>query len=61
MGHVVRDVELHFLSHGRNGVAPTSLGAELRRNEVRTILSFWALLSKAYRRGARILTFAPGG
>ena len=45
MGHVVRDVELYFLSHGRNGVALTSLGAELRRNEVRTISLFWALLT----------------
>ena len=37
MGHVVPGVELYFLSHGRNGVALTSLGAELRRNEVRGI------------------------
>ena len=44
MRHVVRDVELYFLSHGRNGVALTSLGAELMRNEVRTISLCWALL-----------------
>ena len=45
MGHVVPTVELYFLAHGRNGVALTSLGAELRRNEVRTISLFWALLT----------------
>ena len=45
MGHVVPIVELYFLSHGRTGVALTSLGAELRRNEVRTISLFWALLT----------------
>ena len=37
MGHVVPGVELYLLSHGRIGVALTSLGAELRRDEVRGI------------------------
>ena len=40
MGHVVPGVELCFLSHGRNGVALTSLGAELRRDEVRDMTAF---------------------
>ena len=40
MGHVVPDVELYLLSHGRNGVALTSLGAELKRNEVRDMIGF---------------------
>ena len=40
MGQVVRDAELHLLSHGRSGVALTSLGAELRRNEVRDMIGF---------------------
>ena len=37
MGHVVPGVEVYFLSHGRSGVALTSLGEELRRDEVRGI------------------------
>ena len=40
MGQVVRDAELHLLSHGRSGVALTSLGVELRRNEVRDMIAF---------------------
>ena len=40
MGHVVPGVELYLLSHGRNGVALTSLGAELRRYEVRGLIGF---------------------
>ena len=37
MGHVVRGVELYFLSHGRNGVALVTLGAELSSHEVRKL------------------------
>ena len=37
MGHVVPGVEVYFLSHGRSGVALTSLGAELKGNEVRDV------------------------
>ena len=40
MGRVVRGVELYLLSYGRDGVALTSLGAELRRNEVRDMIGF---------------------
>ena len=40
MGQVVRGVELYFLSHGCSGVALASLGAELRRYEVRDMIGF---------------------
>ena len=42
---VVLGVQLYYLSNGSTGVALTSIGAELRRNEVRTISLFWALLT----------------
>ena len=45
MGHVVPTVELYFLSHGRKGVALTSLGAELRRDEVSNMSPYYALLN----------------
>ena len=56
MGHVVWDVQLCFLSHGRNGVALTSLGAKLMRNEVRTtslfsdLLRFWVAFRVVFMR-----------
>ena len=44
MGRVVRDVELYYLSNGSNGVALTSLGAELRRDEVHNTSLYCAFL-----------------
>ena len=55
MGHVVPDVELHFLSHGRIGVALVTLGAELSSHEVRKLNHDFDQILKSLRNGSGAL------